>query len=318
MGTLTSRAAQHGHAALAVQQRCQPIEIRRRGRHDCPGRQEARYLGDRGARCWLQGDVAGYHHYRHAAVGHGLPDCDLQRTRHLVGAGDQLAIVAALLEQRLRVGFLEIAGADLGRRYLCGDAEHGDPRAVAVEQAVDEMQITGPAAAGADGELTRQMRLGARRESCDLLVAHVDPLDLALAPQRVGQPVQAVADDAIDALDASGREGFGELICDGPHEFAFLSEGRRVERRRRPLHQGIIGRHRCARRWRGFRRSVRQGCASWHPPPRSRCRAALDDGHAQHSDDSAVARVDHLDRRAVARRYGDAPRDYAVGGSAPP
>src|SRR5258708_27454828 len=137
MGTLTPRAAQHGHAALAVQEGCQPIEIRRRGRHHCPGRQEARYLGERGARCWLQGDVAGYHHYRHAAVGHGLADCDLQRTWHLVGAGDQLAIVAALLEQRLRGGFLEIASTVLARRYLRGDTEHGTPRAGAVEQAFD-------------------------------------------------------------------------------------------------------------------------------------------------------------------------------------
>jgi len=36
------------------------------------------------------------------------------------------------------------------------------------------------------------------------------PLDLALTPQRVGQPVQAVADDAVDALDAGGRQGLGE------------------------------------------------------------------------------------------------------------
>jgi len=41
---------------------------------------------------------------------------------------------------------------------------------VAVEQAVDEVEVAGTAAAGADGELTRQMRLGACCESRDLLV----------------------------------------------------------------------------------------------------------------------------------------------------
>ncbi len=51
---------------------------------------------------------------------------------------------------------------------------------MAIEQAVDEMQIARPAAAGADGELAGQMRLGAGREGGDLLVADVDPLDLAL------------------------------------------------------------------------------------------------------------------------------------------
>ena len=106
---------------------CQSVEIRRRGRHDCPGRQEARYRGCGGSRCWLQGDVARYHHDRNAALGDGVSDRNLQRSRHLVAAGNQLAIVAALLKQRLRAGFLKIAGADLGRRYLRSDAEHGDP-----------------------------------------------------------------------------------------------------------------------------------------------------------------------------------------------
>jgi hypothetical protein len=32
----------------------------------------------------------------------------------------------------------------------------------------------------------------------DLLVPDVDPLDLALSPQRVGQAVEAIADNAID------------------------------------------------------------------------------------------------------------------------
>jgi hypothetical protein len=37
------------------------------------------------------------------------------------------------------VGFLEIAGADFSRRDLRSYGEHGHPRAVAVEQAVDEV-----------------------------------------------------------------------------------------------------------------------------------------------------------------------------------
>ena len=56
------------------------------------------------------------------------------------------------------------------------------------------------------------MRLGAGREGGDLLVPDMDPLDLALPAERVGQPVQAVADDAVDPLDAGCGEGFGELI----------------------------------------------------------------------------------------------------------
>ncbi len=91
---------------------------------------------------------------------------------------------------------------------------------MAVEQAVDEMQVSGSAAAGADRELAGQMRLGAGRECGDLFVADVDPLDLALSSQRIGQPIQAVADDAMDPLDAGRREGLGELIRNGLHDLA--------------------------------------------------------------------------------------------------
>ena len=120
--------------------------------------------------------------------------------------------MAAFLEQRLGMGFLEIAAADLGGRDLRGDRQHRHARAMAIEQAVDEVQIAGSAAPRADGELAGQMRLGAGREGGDFFVPDVDPFDLALAADRVGQTVQAVADDAVDALDAGGREGFGELI----------------------------------------------------------------------------------------------------------
>ena len=114
---------------------------------------------------------------------------------------------------------LEIAAADLGRGYLRGDGQHRHPRAVAVEQAVDEMQVAGSAASGTHREFTCQMRLGTGREGGDFFVPDMDPLDLALAAQRFGQPIQAVADDAIDPLDAGGGKGFGELVRDGLHGF---------------------------------------------------------------------------------------------------
>jgi len=113
------------------------------------------------------------------------------------------------------VGFLEIAGADLGRRDLCSDGEHGHPRAVAVEQTVDEVEVAGPAAAGAYGELTRKMRLGTRRKGRDLLVPDMNPLDLTLAAKRIGQAIQAIANNAINPLDTRCGENLGELVRDG-------------------------------------------------------------------------------------------------------
>jgi hypothetical protein len=95
------------------------------------------------------------------------------------------------------------------------DCQHRHARPVAVEQAVDQVQVSWPAASGADRELSRQMRLGAGRKGGDLLVPDMDPFDLALASDRVGQPVEAVANDAVDPLDTGRCEDFRELIGDG-------------------------------------------------------------------------------------------------------
>ena len=89
--------------------------------------------------------------------------------------------MAAFAEQVLRMGFLEIACADFGRGDLRGNGKHRHTRAVAIKEAIDQVQITRPAAPGADRELARQMGLGARREGRDLLVPDMHPLDLALA-----------------------------------------------------------------------------------------------------------------------------------------
>ena len=108
--------------------------------------------------------------------------------------------------------FLEVPRADLGRRNLRGDREHGYAGSVTIEQAVDQVQIARPAAPGADRELTRQMRLGTRCEGCDFFVPDMHPLYLPLAAKRVRQPVQAVADNAVNPLDTCCSEGFRKLI----------------------------------------------------------------------------------------------------------
>jgi hypothetical protein len=92
--------------------------------------------------------------------------------------------VAALLEQVLRVGFLEIAAADLARREVCGDAEHRHARSVTIEEPIDEMQIARPATARAHRELSGKVRLGAGGKGAGLLlpcrrIASVRPLRLS-------------------------------------------------------------------------------------------------------------------------------------------
>jgi hypothetical protein len=112
------------------------------------------------------------------------------------------------------MGFLKISGAQLSRRNLRRNGKHRHARPVTIEQAIDQMKIAGAAAPGADRKLSRQVRLRTGRESCDLLVPDMHPLDLALAADRIGQSIQAVANDAIYPLHAGSSEGFHELISD--------------------------------------------------------------------------------------------------------
>src|ERR1700737_3770624 len=110
------------------------------------------------------------------------------------------------------MGFLEISGAKLGRRDLRRNGKHWHTRPLTVERAIDEVQIAGAAAPGADRKLSCQMRLGAGRESCDLLVPYMHPFYLALATDRIGQSIQAVADDAIYPLHTGCSEGLCRLV----------------------------------------------------------------------------------------------------------
>ena len=63
------------------------------------------------------------------------------------------------------------------------------------------------------------MGVGAGREGGDLLMANMQPFDAAMPAKRVGESVQAVADDAIDALDACCGEDLDHLVGDGAGHF---------------------------------------------------------------------------------------------------
>ena len=110
---------------------------------------------------------------------------------------------------------LEEVRADLGRGDLRRDRHHRHAGALAVEETVDEMQIARAAAAGADGEVARDMRVGAGGEGGHFFVAHVQPLHAAAPAHGVGEAVQTVADDAVDALHASRGENLDHLVGDG-------------------------------------------------------------------------------------------------------
>jgi hypothetical protein len=95
------------------------------------------------------------------------------------------------------------------------DRHHRNARALAVEQTVDKVQVAGAATSGADREAVSYVGVGAGGEGGDLLVPHVQPFDPVAPPNGVGEAVQAVADDALDALHACRGENPNHLIGDG-------------------------------------------------------------------------------------------------------
>src|ERR1700758_5264290 len=129
---------------------------------------------------------------------------------------DELAVVATLLKERLRMGLLKITTADLRRGDVRCDPEHGDARAVTIKQTVDEVQIARSTAACADGKLAGQMSLGPGGKRGNLLVPDMKPLDFAVPADCVRQTVQAVADDAVDAFHSCGGECLDELVSYKP------------------------------------------------------------------------------------------------------
>ncbi len=89
-----------------------------------------------------------------------------------------------------------------------------------VEQAVDEVEVAGAAASGADGELAGEVRLGASGEGGGLLVAGVDPVDPAVGAERVGDAVEAVADHPVDPLHPDPRQNLDdEIRCLVRHQY---------------------------------------------------------------------------------------------------
>ena len=75
------------------------------------------------------------------------------------------------------MGGLEIVNADFAAGNVSGDRQHGHAVALAIEQAVDQMQVAGATATGAHRKASGKMSLRPGRESRGLFMPHMDPVD---------------------------------------------------------------------------------------------------------------------------------------------
>jgi hypothetical protein len=111
-----------------------------------------------------QCDVTGNDYNGHALPGNGRAHSDSKHTRHLFGLRDQFAVVAAILEQVLRVSLLEVTATNFGTGDLRSNRKYGHAGALAVIKSIDKVEIPRTTTAGADRELSGDLGIGSRRE----------------------------------------------------------------------------------------------------------------------------------------------------------
>src|SRR5580704_16023376 len=186
MGPLAAGSAKDRDAPIAVQHRGEAVDLRLRRRHDRSGRQQAGDLRRWTVRGCLERHVAWHDDHGDASLAHCFSDRDFKDSRHLMSTRDQFAIVTALFEKSLWMGLLKIARADLRRWDLRRDAKYRHARAMAVEEAIDQVQISGTATASANRECVCQVRLSAGCERGDFFMPDMNPLDLALPTDGIG------------------------------------------------------------------------------------------------------------------------------------
>ncbi len=159
---------------------------------------EREWLRITGPQC----DVTGNDDDRHALPGDGRAHGDSKHARHLFGLRDQFAVVAAILEQVLRVSLLEITAADFGTGNLRGDRQYGHAGAMTVIKSVDKVQIPRTTTAGAHGELSGDLGVGSCGEGRRFFMPHVQPVNPSALSHGVRQTVERVAHDAVDTPDS--------------------------------------------------------------------------------------------------------------------
>src|ERR1700674_5704446 len=98
------------------------------------------------------------------------------------------------------MGLLEVVGTNLGAWNMRRDRENRHGAAMAIEQPVDEMKVAGTATPGAYRKLAGDVRIRARSESGNFLVADMDPFDGFLPAHRVDDPIERIADYSVDSL----------------------------------------------------------------------------------------------------------------------
>ena len=210
MGSRATRATEDRRLRRIVQDGGHGIQfVVRRADPRARRREPQLGAGDQGL---AQSDVAGKNDDGYAASRDRRLHRGLEDARHLLWLRDQLAVVAALLEEMFRVGLLEVPAPQLRARNLGGDGDHGNPVALAIVEAVDQMQVAGSAASCANRQPSRQVGFRPGGKCRHLLVPHVDPIEPSSGSDGVRNTVEGVAGNTVDPLNPGFSENVHEQL----------------------------------------------------------------------------------------------------------
>src|SRR6202790_1466509 len=155
---------------------------------------------------------------------------NLQHAGHLLGLRNQLAIVAALREKMFWVGLLKISAPDFIAWNLRRNGENRNTAAMAVVEPIDQVQVAGATAAGADRQTPCEMRFRTSSKRRRLFIPYVNPLNSFACANRIRDPVERVAGNAVDSRDSRFRQYIHQQVCYlFPGHDDILSEGVKEE-----------------------------------------------------------------------------------------
>jgi hypothetical protein len=107
---------------------------------------------------------------------------------------------------------LKVAASYLITRNLRCNREYRNAIAMTIEEAVDEVKIAWTTTASAHSDPSREMGLRSGSKRRYLFMPHMQPFDLLILPDDVGQSVQGIADNAVNTLHAGPHQGFNEYL----------------------------------------------------------------------------------------------------------
>src|SRR5216684_2618838 len=138
---------------------------------------------------------------------------NLKHARHLLGLRNKFAVVAALREKMFWVGLLKISAPDFIAWNLRRNGENRNTAAMAVIEPINQMQVTGTAAAGADRQTPCEMRFRSSSKRRRLFMPYVNPLHSFACANRIRDPVERVAGNAVNSLNSCFRQYIHQQVC---------------------------------------------------------------------------------------------------------